>query len=378
MKSCQCSKCQKEIIAGKFYKFFVGLKNGRRITEYQDYGYFCPLCAEKEKADDNAFGIYGENLFEVEYKIGDKTDEEILEFEEKWGKYMAYANDRKYLDNNLFINKKDSDKNALLNWCQQVRSELEPYLQKSEIVEKSWGGKAKDRGQREMYIHYLFSQSARKENYRKEVVEPTIAEILGVEKLNQEINTVTIGNEPGGGDGFTGGRLKLDNEDEVGYCWIDDKGDCRRIRFVFANVKSALPAFCRALKIKEKELGGDNSPEPNTKTCAECGKDISKQQGITYSSKGSSEKKKDYCSLECLKKAKNKNKNNKPPNNNSGSQNENNPEKKGMSTGLKVFLGISAAVLVLIVIFIGMIRYKKSSVKERERETKSNICSKIK
>jgi len=59
----KCSKCQKEISSGKFYNFFVGLENGRKITEYQDYGFYCPPCMEKEKIDDK---MYGKNLFEVE------------------------------------------------------------------------------------------------------------------------------------------------------------------------------------------------------------------------------------------------------------------------------------------------------------------------
>ena len=60
---------------------------------------------------------------------------------------------------------------------------------------------------------------------------------------------------------------------------------------------------------------------------------------------------------------------NKPSNNNFGSQDENNPIKKGMSKGLKIFLGISVAVLVSIIIFIGVRGYKKNS----ERETKAVI-----
>jgi hypothetical protein len=68
-----------------------------------------------------------------------------------------------------------------------------------------------------MGVHYLFARSAREENYRKKVVEPTVAKILGVEKLDQEINTITTGNDPGGGDGFTGGKLKVNGID-IPYC----------------------------------------------------------------------------------------------------------------------------------------------------------------
>ena len=80
----KCFKCQKEIKSGKFYIFFSGKKGGSRIVEYLDIGdnFFCPTCAEKEKTDPD--NLFLGNLVEIEYEIGNQTDEEILEFEKKW------------------------------------------------------------------------------------------------------------------------------------------------------------------------------------------------------------------------------------------------------------------------------------------------------
>ena len=79
----KCSKCQKEITSGKYYNFYTGKKNGSRIVEYGQMtdNFFCPTCAERKKTDPD--NLYLGNLLEIEYKVGDRIDEEILEFEEK-------------------------------------------------------------------------------------------------------------------------------------------------------------------------------------------------------------------------------------------------------------------------------------------------------
>jgi len=73
----KCSKCQREITSGKYYNFFTGKKNGQRIVEYQRIGdnFFCPTCADKEKTDpDNPYAPTG-NLLEIEWEVGNSTDE---------------------------------------------------------------------------------------------------------------------------------------------------------------------------------------------------------------------------------------------------------------------------------------------------------------
>jgi len=87
-----------------------------------------------------------------------------------------------------------------------------------------------------------------------------------------------------------------------------------------------------------------------------CGKDITTSQELIYSSKGSGEKRKYYCSEECLKKStpfKNNPPQQEPP---PKPQNNN----KGMSTETKIILGIGITILVFIVGVIGVKIYKRS------------------
>jgi len=63
-------------------------------------------------------------------------------------------------------------------------------------------------GKNHIYFYYLFTQSAKDENYRKEVVVPTIAEILNG-KFDQKINTTNVGSAPGVA-GRTEGKLELE------------------------------------------------------------------------------------------------------------------------------------------------------------------------
>ncbi|MCE8162809.1 MAG: hypothetical protein I3273_01420 [Candidatus Moeniiplasma glomeromycotorum] len=245
----KCSKCQKEIATGKFYNFFT-LNTNKNLSPYQDTiqgGFWCPLCADKEKKEDT---IYGEKLLKLEWEIGKKTDEQIIEFERLWREHEDKKNQFKKRGKNL---------NLISNWCQEAKKELTPYLQKTEIVKNSFGRKVKNEPlTSKNFVYYLFDKSAREKNYRKEVVEPTIARILGVEKLNQEINTTTAyTNDPD--NYFTGGKLKFDSWFEVDYCWVDDREDCRRIRLNIGETKLALQSLCRALSMKEKEL--KNKPE---------------------------------------------------------------------------------------------------------------------
>ena len=87
-----------------------------------------------------------------------------------------------------------------------------------------------------------------------------------------------------------------------------------------------------------------------------CGKDITTSQELTYSSKGSGEKRKYYCSEECLKKSI-PSKNN-PPQQEPPPKPQNN--NKGMSTETKIILGIGITILVFIAGVIGVKIYKRS------------------
>jgi len=251
----KCFKCQKEISSGKFYIFYTGKKGGKRILRYElrqiGKDFFCPTCATSEKANPTNF-VSSENLLETEWEIGNKTDEEILEFEEKWWKY--------YINNQFTEEDKDTNEKTILNWCRETKQELELYLQKPEAVEKSFGGKLKGCGNHKIWFYYLFAKSAEEEKYRQEVVEPTIAKILGVAKLNQSVNTTIRGKGPGV-PGRADGTLEIGNKQIVDYSWTDGQaGFFRRIFFEVSDPLFALRSFCRGLEIKEKELKGDNSP----------------------------------------------------------------------------------------------------------------------
>jgi hypothetical protein len=256
----KCSKCQKEISFGKFYSFYSGKKGGKRKYRYRVYeknkdNFFCPVCASEEKANPPE-NIGFNNFLEIEWEVGNQTDEQILDFQEKWNKHYHY-------ENNQFVKEdQNTDEKTILTWCQTARQELEPFLQKPEIVEKSFGGKIESHGKAAVWFYYLFAKSAQEENYRKKVVEPTIAKILGVEKLNQEINTSIKDNGPGV-PGLADGKLKIGDK-IVNYQWIDGPqgGFFRRLFFEVFDPQFALQSFCRALEIKIKELGG-KIPEPN-------------------------------------------------------------------------------------------------------------------
>jgi hypothetical protein len=56
-------RCQEEIATGKFYSFYTGKKGGKRLGPYKGREFFCPPCAEEEKAED---AIYFEKLVKVE------------------------------------------------------------------------------------------------------------------------------------------------------------------------------------------------------------------------------------------------------------------------------------------------------------------------
>lgn len=255
MANKKCFRCQKEITTGKFYSFYVGKKGGKRIIEYsldkKIHNFYCPTCFSKEKTSPSA-GIESEKLLEIEWEVGNQTDEEILEFEKKWESF--------YLKNELIKYDENTGEKKILAWCQKVKRELEPFLQKPAVVEKSFGGKlGGGYGKRAMSFYYLFPQSAHSENYRKTVAEPTIAEIFGVNKLENEINTTITGNGPGV-PGQADGNFKIGSQHQVNYSWIDGPqgGTFRRICFEVFDQKWTLQSFCRALEIKEKELTSQN------------------------------------------------------------------------------------------------------------------------
>jgi len=245
----KCYECKKEITSGKFYNFYTGKKGGKVLGIYKDREFFCPFCAEKEKANDI---IYLEKLIKVEWEIGNQNDEEILNFEKKWLDYQNESSNR--------INNETT--NLTLDFIQKAKQELEPYLQKPNIVEKSFGGKIEGCGNPQLSFCYLFSKSALDDNYRKKVVGPTISEFLEGDP-NQEINIINVGASPGV-PGRTAGIWRVDDQLSINYVWNDGpERICRRIRFLFIDHKLALQTLCRSLKIKEKELRGDNSPNQN-------------------------------------------------------------------------------------------------------------------
>ncbi|CAG8456944.1 27255_t:CDS:2 [Gigaspora margarita] len=139
---------------------------------------------------------------------------------------------------------KDCDDKRPCGHCPaHSRQELEPYLQKLDLVAKSFGGKlSSGYGKSHNYFYYLFAQSAKNEKYRQEVVTPTIAEILGGQ-FHQEINVINTGSAPGT-PGITEGKLEVEVGNEkyiVLYVWTDGS---------------------EALAIKEKELT-EKSPADN-------------------------------------------------------------------------------------------------------------------
>ncbi|CAG8605341.1 9132_t:CDS:2, partial [Ambispora gerdemannii] len=98
-------------------------------------------------------------------------------------KYFWHCAEKGILKN--VISKRElPDNKTFLNLIQKARQELEPWLQKPENV--------------------------REKNYRQKVVRPTVEEILG-EKLDEEINTITIRNHPGV-PGQADGDFKIANK----------------------------------------------------------------------------------------------------------------------------------------------------------------------
>ena len=137
----KCSKCQKEISSGKFFNFFAGQKGKKSLFRYvikgKENSFFCPSCADQEKASPVFWS--SEDLIKVEWKIGNKTDEEILAFEKKW---QVYSYDMACRMPGGLIGESGFN----LDFVRKVKQKLEPYLQKPEVVEKSFGGKIKDCG----------------------------------------------------------------------------------------------------------------------------------------------------------------------------------------------------------------------------------------
>jgi len=187
----------------------------------------------------------------IEKEVGDKTEDEISEFEDKWEKHC-----------NLGIKKTFPDNKTLLNSIQKARQEFEPYLSKLEIVEQAWERKIGDAGI-PMSFRFLFTKSAKNKEYRQKVVRPTVEEILGG-KLDEEISTNFNGRIPGFSHGRADGDLKINGKVVGQFWWIyDDENDYHCLELIFwKDNKLALEAFCRSLKIKEKELQGYNSPYP--------------------------------------------------------------------------------------------------------------------
>jgi len=112
-----------------------------------------------------------------------------------------------------------------------------------------------------MSFYFLFTKSAKDKEYRQKVVQPTVEEILGG-KLDEEISTNFNGRIPGFSHGRADGDLKINGKVVGQFWWIyDDEDDYHCLELIFwKDNKLALEAFCRSLKIKEKELQGYNSP----------------------------------------------------------------------------------------------------------------------
>ena len=112
-----------------------------------------------------------------------------------------------------------------------------------------------------MSFCYLFAKSAKDKDYKQKVVQPTVEEILGG-KLDEEISTDFNGRIPGFSHGRADGDLKNNNKVVGQFWWIyDDEDDYHCLDLIFwKDNKLVLEAFCRSLKIKEKELQGYNSP----------------------------------------------------------------------------------------------------------------------
>ena len=220
----KCFECHKKIESGKFYSFYTGKRGGERLVKYNAKSvndFYCPTCADQEKANPSGFWT-PEDLIKVEWEIGNQTDEEIIEFEKKWKEHVYNIACR-------MPGGRIGETGFNLDFVQKTKQQLEPYLQKPEVVEKSFGGKIQGCGVAESWFSYLFAKSAHDENYRKTVVGPTLAEILGGGDAKQEINTISSSiTNPSDAQGSTRGIWKVNDKVSIPYIWNDNEGgDCR-------------------------------------------------------------------------------------------------------------------------------------------------------
>ncbi|KLL02731.1 MAG: hypothetical protein MRECE_49c012 [Mycoplasmataceae bacterium CE_OT135] len=244
----ECQVCKKQLTS-KYWMITGYPRNNYKASRAN----YCASCCDKISKEPFRSDLF-KRQFErgwikiIEKEVGSKMDDEISEFEDKWEKHS---------DLGIGITKKDlSNKKAFLNSIQKAHAELEPYLQKPEIVEKAW--EKEYNADIDMTFYYLFAKSAREKDYKQKVVQPTIEEILG-SKLDEEINTATTGNSPGV-PGSADGNFKIDNK-LIGYSWVDHEDDCRRLTLSFwDDNKLALQAYLQALAIKEQELTGNTKP----------------------------------------------------------------------------------------------------------------------
>lgn len=250
----KCYDCKKELT--NKYWLITGIPLNREKASRANY---CATCCDKKKNLPVVKEVYlKKGLTEIiEKEVGDKTEDQISEFEDKWEKHC-----------NLGIKKNLTDNKTLLNSIQKARQEIEPYLQKPAIVEQAYEKKYGGSSLLAMHFLFLFSKSAGDKEYKQKIVQPKIEEILGV-KLDEEISTNVNGRIPGFSPGRADGSLKSNNKIVGQFWWVyDDEDDFRCLMLTFAGIdnKLALKAFCRALQIKEKELKDEQIPEipPNS------------------------------------------------------------------------------------------------------------------
>ncbi|KLL03812.1 MAG: hypothetical protein MRECE_8c013 [Mycoplasmataceae bacterium CE_OT135] len=226
----KCWECKKWINSGKYYTFYEIGELKLRGVELWDY---CPLCVDKDKNGPLKSRIDKGYITIIEKEIGKKIDDDVREFEDKWKKYGWEDFKFSYKD---FDNTK-----LILAWCQEARKQLEPYLQKLEIVEKAFGGY-----KHTMRFWYLFAKSGHDKDYCQKVVNKTISEICGQpmpEIDNNRENEML----------WTNFRKQFD------YEWVKHY-DRRLVFFSAQDNKLALQAYLRALAIKERELTENTKP----------------------------------------------------------------------------------------------------------------------
>ncbi len=142
----ECKDCKKEL-TGKYYLIVGAFMNGYEASRAN----FCSSCCDKwKKKTLIKKQIERGEAKIVEKEVGNKIDDEISEFEDKWEKHSE-----------LDIQKKNlPDNETFLNLIQKARQELEPYLQKLKIVEKAW--EKEYNTDIDMSFYYLFAKSVRK------------------------------------------------------------------------------------------------------------------------------------------------------------------------------------------------------------------------